>query len=143
MKYLAITIMLVSSINLFGQVQNFNAIPNDILKQLDKMGVDNSLSLNSSESAYFNIIFKESLKGFDFTGKKVGFIYSGAKSNKQEYFKLEKDRFNRNHTPNNGTLYIFNAVQKAESGGYDGAIVYWSKFVVPIEKVVAKLKKQR
>ncbi|HLP04356.1 MAG TPA: hypothetical protein VK152_02900 [Paludibacter sp.] len=143
MKHLAITIMLVSSINLFGQVRNFNDIPKDILKQLNKMGVDNSPSLNSSESAYFNVIFKDSLKCFDFTGKKVGFIYSGAKSNKQEYFKIEKDRFNRNYTPNNGTLYIFNAVQKAESGGYDGAIVYWSKFVVPIEKVVAKLKKQR
>jgi hypothetical protein len=73
------------------------------------MGVDNSPLLNSSESAYFNVIFKDNLKGFDFTEKKVGFIYNGAKSNKQEYFKLEKDRFNRNYTPNNGSLYIFNA----------------------------------
>ena len=107
------------------------------------MGVDTSPLLNSYESAYFNVIFKDSLKGFDFTGKKIGFIYSGAKSNKMEYFKLEKDRFNRNYTLNSGTLYIFNATQKEESGGYDAAIVYWSKFVVPIEKVVERLKKKR
>ncbi|GHT62543.1 hypothetical protein AGMMS50239_16150 [Bacteroidia bacterium] len=143
MKHILITIMLLSSVNLFGQIRNFKDIPKDILEQLDKMGVDNSPLLNSYESAYFNVIFKDSLKGFDFTGKKVGFIYSGAKSNKQEYFKLEKDRFNRNYTPNNGTLYIFNAEQKAESGGYDAAIVYWSKFLVPIEKVVKRLKEKR
>jgi hypothetical protein len=140
MKHLVITIMLISTVNLFGQVRNFNDIPKEILVQLDKMGVDNSLLLNSSESAYFNVIFKDSLTRFDFTGKKVGFIHSGAKSNKQEYFKLEKDRFNRNSTPNNGTLYIFNATQEAESGGYDAAIVYWSKSVVPIEEVVKTIR---
>ena len=38
------------------------------------------------------IINEENLNGFDFTGKKVGFIYSGARSNKKEYFDLEKDK---------------------------------------------------
>ena len=74
MKYLAITMMLFSSINLFGQVRNFNDIPKDILNQLDKMGVDGSSLLNSYESAYFNIVFKENLNGFDFTGKKEKLI---------------------------------------------------------------------
>jgi len=140
MKYLAITMMLFSSINLFGQVRNFNDIPKDILNQLDKMGVDGSSLLNSYESAYFNIVFKENLNGFDFTGKKVGFIYSGARSNKKEYFDLEKDRFKRNNTPNRGTLYIFDETQKKESGGYDAAIVYWSKRLIPIQDVVKRLK---
>lgn len=140
MKYLAITMMLFSSINLFGQVRNFNDIPKDILNQLDKMGVDGSSMLNSYESAYFNVVFKENLNGFDFTGKKVGFIHSGAKSNKKEYFDLEKDRFNRNNTPNRGTLYIFDATQKEESGGYDAAIVYWSKRLIPIQDIVKRLK---
>ncbi len=132
--------MLFSSINLFGQVLNFNAIPKDILNQLDKMGVDGSSMLNSYESAYFNVVFKENLNGFDFTGKKVGFIHSGAKSNKKEYFDLEKDRFNRNNTPNRGTLYIFDATQKEESVGYDAAIVYWSKRLIPIQDIVKRLK---
>lgn len=140
MKYLAIIMMLFSSMNLFGQVRNFNDIPKDILEQLDKMGVDGSSLLNSYEGAYFNVVFKESLNGFDFTGKKVGFIYSGARSNKKEYFDLEKDRFKRNNTPNRGTLYIFDETQKKESGGYDAAIVYWSKRLIPIQDVVKRLK---
>lgn len=31
-------------------------------------------------------------------------------------------------------------IQKAESGGYDAAIVYWSKFLLPIEDVIKKLQ---
>ncbi len=104
------------------------------------MGVDGLPMLNSHESAYFNVVFKENLNGFDFTGKKVGFIYSGARSNKKEYFGLEKDRFKRNDTLNRGTLYIFDETQKKESGGYDAAIVYWSKRLMPIQDVVKRLK---
>lgn len=43
----------------------------------------------------------------------------------------------------NGTLYIFNAFQKEESGGYDAAIVYWSKFVIPIEEIINRLKNKQ
>jgi hypothetical protein len=143
MKHLVITIMLLSTMGSFGQIRNFNDIPNDILEQLGKMGVDASSLLNNYEAAYLNVIFKDSLKGFDLTGKKVGFIYSGAKSDKQEYFNQVKDRYHSNSTPVGGSgLYIFDAAQKAESGGYDAAIVYWSKFVIPIDKVVKKLKTQ-
>jgi hypothetical protein len=53
----------------------------------------------------------------------------------------KKHSTNEKYLCDNGTLYIFNAAQKAESGGYDAAIVYWSKFVVPIEKIVNRLKK--
>ena len=140
MKYLSVLIMLFSSINLLGQARSFNNIPKNILNQLDKMGVDDSLLLNAYESTYFNHIFEKPRKEFDFTEKKIGFIYGGAKSNKKEYFDLEKDRFNRNNTPNGGTLYIFDEDQKEKSGGYDAAIVYWSKILVPSKEVVKRLK---
>lgn len=139
MKYLAIIMMLFSGINLLGQVQNFTDIPKDILEQLDKMGIDDSPMLSSHESAYFNEVFKENLNGFDFTGKKVGFIERGGIRNKKKYFDLEKDRFSRKETPNGGTLYIFDETQKKESGGYDAAIVYWSKILIPIQDVVNRL----
>jgi hypothetical protein len=139
MKHLAITIILLSSISSFGQT-NYNDIPNDILKELDKMGVDTSSYLNSHEGAYLNVIFKDSLKGFNFKEKKVGFIYSGSKSNKQEYFDQVKNRYHSNHTTISNNMYIFNAAQRVESGGYDAAIVYWSKFSIPIDKVIKKLK---
>jgi hypothetical protein len=147
MKNLLIMLIILSlSISLVGQVRNFNDIPKDLLEQLNKMGVDNLPLLNCCESAYFNVIFEKSRKGFDFTDKKIGFITgSSGKTvcSKKEYFDLERNRFNRNSTPNNGTLYIFNAEQTTASGGYDGAIVYWSKFVIPIEEVVKRLKDQR
>lgn len=143
MKHLLITIMLFSSMNVFGQVRDFNDIPKEILEQLDKMGVDDSLLLNCYESAYFNVIFEKSRKDFDFSNKQIGFI-TGSNGNtyssKTNYFKLEKDRFNRNYTPNGGTLYIFDTAQKQKSGGYDAAIVYWSKEVIPINNIVNKLR---
>ena len=143
MKYLAITMMLFSSINLFGQVRNFNDIPKDILKQLDKMGVDDSPLLNSHESAFLNVIFKDSLKGYDFTNKKVGFIKISGEKGKIHYFDIQKKHFvNENYPCDNGTLYIFNAVQKEESGGYDAAIVYWSKMLLPAKDVIKRLKEK-
>jgi hypothetical protein len=53
MKHLPITIYVLTNINLFRQVRNFNEIPKDILKQLDKMEVDKSPLLNSYESATY------------------------------------------------------------------------------------------
>jgi hypothetical protein len=140
MKYLAITMMLFFNINLFGQVRNFNDIPKDILKQLDKMGIDDSQLLNSHESAFLNVIFKDSLKGFDFTNKKIGFLSAGSKRNKKEFFKEERERYYNNSTTINGALYIFDATQKEESGGYDAAIVYWSKRLISIRDIVKRLK---
>ncbi len=53
--------MLLSNINIFGQVQDFNDIPKEILGQLNKMGIDDSSLLNCYEGAYLNVIFKDSL----------------------------------------------------------------------------------
>ncbi|GHV72557.1 hypothetical protein FACS1894201_02460 [Bacteroidia bacterium] len=143
MKYLIINIVLLHSINLFGQMQKFDSIPKEILNQLDKMGIDNSPLLNYCESAYFNVVFGKSRKVFDFTEKKIGFLTGSSgktKDSKKGYFNGEKERFYCNSTPTNGTLYIFNAAQKEESGGYDAVIVYWSKFLLPIEDVVRRVK---
>lgn len=144
--------MLVFSMSIFGQVNSFKNIPTEILGNLDKTGVDKSALLNSYESAYFNVIFKDSKKDFDFTGKKVGFIASayGKSKNKKNYFKKEKSQYkkykrtNLNYTPIVTTLYIFDETQKEESGGYDAAILYCRnlKFhiVLPEAKVIKKLK---
>jgi hypothetical protein len=104
---------------------------------------EDSLLLNETEGAYLNKIFETNRNDFDFTNKKVGFIRNGG-NGKIHYFDMhEKHSTNANSPCDNGTLYIFNAEQKAESGGYDAAIVYWSKFAVPVEKVIKRLKNQR
>lgn len=141
MKYLAIAIMLFFSISIFGQqYKSFKDIPTEILDKLDKMGVDDSTLLNNYESMYLNEVFKNSLKDFDFTGKKVGFITNGD-GKKSAYFNMHKKHISNENTPcDNGSLYIFDEAQKKESGGYDAAIVYWRKLVITKEGLVEKLK---
>ena len=120
------------------QVHEFSVIPIDLLDNLNKMGIDNSSILNDYEGKYLNYIFNIiDPQDFNLVGKKVGFLGS-----KKDYFKQTQERFSRNSTTVGGSsLYIFNAEQKAESGGYDAAIIYWSKFSLPIEDVVKRLKK--
>ena len=115
-------------------MRNFSEIPNDILDNLDKMGIDTSSILNEYEGKYFNFIFKIDPQEFNLVGKKVGFLGS-----KIDYFNSTRSPDRNSTTVGGSSLYIFNATQKEESGGYDAAIVYWSKVLVPIEKVVKRL----
>ena len=103
------------------------------------MGIDSSSILNEYEGKYLNFIFKIDPQDYNLVGKKVGFTRS-----KTDYFKETRERYYRNSTTVGGSsLYIFNTAQKEESGGYDAAIVYWSKFVPPIDKVINRLKNNR
>lgn len=133
--------MILYSMNSFGQVQIINDIPSDSLIQLDKTGDDLEV-LNCNESSFLNAVFKDSLNHFDFTNKKVGFIMGAKKrSNKKEYFNMQKKHLADKKNPvDNGSLYIFSETQKIESGGYDAVIVYWSKFIIPTQKVVKRIR---
>lgn len=118
---------------------------NDTMEQTNI--ANDYLLLNETEGAYLNRIFETTRKDFDFINKKIGFLTGSSgtkKSSKEYYFDMQEKHSNNKNSPcDNGTLYIFNADQKAESGGYDGAIVYWSKFLIPIEKVVKQLRENR
>jgi len=117
------------------QVRNFSEIPKDLLENLDKMGIDSSSILNEYEGRYLNFIFNIDPQDFNLVGKKVGFTRS-----KIDYFSWTR----ANSTTVGGSgLYIFNATQKEESGGYDAAITMWSKFVMPTNDLVKRLKGQR
>ena len=119
---------------------DFDEIPTELLKNLDKMGIDASSTLNDYEVKYLNYIFKIDTNEFNFVGKKVGFLGS-----KRDFFKDEREWLNRGNE--NGvagcSLYILNNNQKIESGGYDAAIVYWSKIAIPVEKVIERLKQKQ
>ncbi|VTR28092.1 Uncharacterised protein [Sphingobacterium thalpophilum] len=128
---------------MYGQNRDFNDNQKNILRQLDTMGIDCSQLLTSHESTYFNLVFKKSRQDLDFTNKKVAFMTGSngrTLSNKIDYFRSEKDRITRNQTPNNSTLCIFDKEQKKRSGGYDAAIVYWSKVLVPIDELISRLR---
>ncbi|MDR2652596.1 MAG: hypothetical protein LBC68_09850 [Prevotellaceae bacterium] len=136
-SFIIILNMKVFGQTIFRQVGNFAEIPTELLSHIDKMGVDSSLILNEYEGKYLNFIFKVNPQDFNLTGKKVSY------KSKIGFFKDEKEWFYRREQSGVGgtALYIFNVDQKEESGGYDVAIVYWSKFVIPIEKVIKRLKK--
>jgi hypothetical protein len=92
-------------------------------------------------------VFEKTRKEFNFTSKKIAFLTgSSGKTigDKKEYFESERVSLQRGNThPNPAQLLVFTAEQKAESGGYDAAIVYWSKFLLPVEQVIKILKRQR
>jgi len=117
---------------------------NDTMDQTDKVETNDNLLLNETEGAYLNKIFETTRKNFDFTNKTIGFLTgsSGAKkSSKEHYFDMQNKHFTNEKYPcDNGTLYILNATQKEESGGYDAVIVYWCKALLSVEQVVKRLK---
>ena len=145
MKKLFIIVCLEILVLSCSSIHKYNS--NDTMEQTDKVETDDNLLLNEIESTYLNRIFEATRKDFDFTNKKVAFLTGSlgkTMSSKEHYFDMhEKHSTNANYPCDNGTLYTFNAVQKSESDGYDDVIVYWNKFVTPIETVVERLKKKR
>lgn len=118
-------------------VRNFSEIPKDLLENIDKMGVDNSSILNEYEGRYFNFIFNIDSQDFNLVEKKVGFLGS-----KIDYFNDTRSSDRNFKTVGGSSLYIFDANQKEESGGYDAAITYWNKSLLPTEEVVKRLSKK-
>jgi hypothetical protein len=146
MRFFLLSILLFGcSTDMRSQIKQFDDFPKEVLEQMDKMGIDDCLFLTELESSYFNILFHNDRKDFDFTAKKVAFITgSSGKTfgSKKEYFKGERTSLQRNSSPTPVQLLVFDATQKSESGGYDAAIVYWSKRLVPINEVVKILREQ-
>lgn len=145
MKNLLVFLMLSCVTYSFGQIPSFTDIPKTLLENLGEMGNNDSLWLNYHESLYLNFIFENSRKDFDFSKKKIGFISGSSgcvKRKKRDYFKQEKDRYIHNYKPTGGMLYVFDEEQKEKAGGYDAAIVYWCKFVLPVDKVIRKLREK-
>ncbi|GHU64360.1 hypothetical protein FACS1894123_08880 [Bacteroidia bacterium] len=146
-------VLLIISTNMSAQVYHmrnkYENIPTEILNNIDKMGMDECLFLTELEGKYFNALSNIDEEEFNFCGKKVAFFKGNVgsiKINKKIYFINERARLkvtDYSCIDYFGVLYIFNAEQKAESGGYDAAIVYVSKKLNSIEEVIKRLKNQR
>ena len=121
-------------------IRSYEDIPEELLINLDKMGVDNSSELNEYESRYLNLFFNVDPQ-IDLVGKRVAFLHYN--SNKMDYFNQTKERYN------NGSgvivccaLYVFDPTI-ADDCGYDAAVVSWSKVLIPIDKVIKRLKNRK
>jgi hypothetical protein len=130
-------------------INKFENIPQNLLNDMDKMGIDECLLLTDLEGKYFNALSLIEEKGFNLCTKKVCFLtgnIGSIKSNKKEYFIEERERLkvaDYSRLSFFGFLYIFNTAQKAESGGYDATIVYGSKKKLSIKEVIERLKKKQ
>ncbi len=111
---------------------------------MDKTGLDNSPFLNRYESAFLNELLPDSLKCFDFTNKKVGFIKACVGCSKKGYFEMHRKHFaDDKYALDSGTLYILDDRQKKESGGFDAVILIWYKFILPEKEIFRLLKKYK
>ena len=131
------------SAQVYYMQNKFESIPCEILNNINEMGINDNLLLTELEGKYFNALYKIDEKELNISGKKVAFFTGSlgkTKSSKRMYFMVERDRLRFNHSPNAGTLYIFDTAQKNESGGYDAVIVYWSKKLIPIKDVIKRLR---
>lgn len=130
---------------------NPHRISKNTLDHMDKTGLDNSPFLNRYESALLSEMLPESLKWFNFSGKKVGFVdvshnmgFIVINYGKKGYFeKLKRLYSDERIYFDNGMLYILNDRQKKESGGFDVAIVCGNNFVLSEENIVKQLKKYK
>ena len=142
MKYIIIIAISLIEIDTFAQqIRNFNDIPQDILVNLDKMGRNTEIALNNYEAEFLNKIFENSRENFDFTNKKVVFIYAhiGVKS-KKHFFSEQRKRFLMKSTISSCSLFILDKKQ-SETNKYDAIITCWFKFYPNLEKLIKKVRK--
>lgn len=102
--------------------------------------------LNKEEAAELNAIFEAYRNDFDFTNKRVIFFTGSSgklRSNKEHYFRMQKKYDNTSYyNRDNGYLYIFNEDQREAIGGYDAAIVFWTKNQLSTEEVMERIKQE-
>lgn len=138
---------MIFNISLMGQDKSEEGGQKDILDCLVNMGEDTTTTLNICESKYLNLNYYKIKDVFDFYGKKVAFFKGNAgtiKSTKKEYFDRVKHFGCLNgYLPLSiDQLVIFNEDEVIKTG-YDAAIVYQSKRLVPIKEIVKKLSKNK
>jgi len=142
--------LIIASENLMAQVYRmitkYENIPHCILSKIGEMGMDESPVLTELEGKYFNAIVQNAGGKIDLCGKKTAFFtgnIGGIQSNKKKYFMAERERLKTGNDSSSyyfGTLYVLNASQKEESGGYDAVIVGLSKKISTIQEVVKKMR---
>jgi hypothetical protein len=142
MKKLLLALLIALSLIGFGKTRMFEEIPENLIKNFDKMGVNDDAYLNSFESDYFNFILQDKRGEFDFTGKKIGFVTGNGHSivSKQSYFNIEKSRKEIGYSTNQAFLHLFNKSEKYTSGGYEGVVVYWVKAFLKSKSLPRRLK---
>ena len=107
----------------------------------DRMSGGMKEFISTEEVDILNNQFEKERGDFDFDNKVIGFIEIGGRFGKSYYFDMiKKHDYSPNSAYDKGMLYVFTDEQKQRSGGYDAAVVYWSKFQLPVAKVITILR---
>lgn len=134
MKIIGTIILLLISINIFGQ-------------NLAECGLDNNPKLTPAESEYLNAYLTEKRNGFDFKNKKVLFATRNSGNRigtKKEYFDYIRKWNEKNSKVATGIDILTNE-QKSESDGYDVIVTYWVKVLTEKrkKKILSEIKASR
>lgn len=124
---------------IYHMTNKYSDIPQAVLNNLDKIGIDDSPLLSPQEAEYIRSLVREEI---DMSGKKIAFLTGNTGSirgNKKDFFdNLKGGDYSRLRYL--GTLYVFALSQKKELGGYDAAVVYGSKKLNTMQEVKRKIK---
>lgn len=96
----------------------------DSFIHVHKKSEDDYYILNKKEGEKLNSIFWNKTNGFDFIGKKVGFVESHGKPGEKGYYLYKAQKTTSPDFLQNALLYLFDEQHKIDSGGYDAAILY-------------------
>lgn len=117
-------------------------IPEHWCEKLHTFGQDGLPILNEEEGLFLADYFKQEGQSLDLKDKKIAFIRTVRKTDKVRFFRdVRSWYFEHNHSVSS-RLYLFDENQKEQSGGYDGAIVFWSKRLLKPKKVISILQKE-
>ena len=86
-----------------------------LISKLDSMGIDKGQTLNRSEVDYFNAKYEGKCGMFDFNGKKIVFFRGssgGVRTDKENYFVVERRRYQQDLYSNFCDLILFDEKQK-------------------------------
>ncbi len=127
------------------KVCQFSELPEELFDNLDKMGVDVSLTLNEHEGRCLNYMYQYDKDTFDFGGKRVAFLKGNIgtlRSNKKEYFdRLKQYVQSKGILPTCPDQLIILDENEVKLLGYDAVIVSSSKKSLTSKDVIKRLRK--
>jgi len=115
-------------------------IPEHWCERLDTLGQDGLSILSEEEGFFLADYFKQGGQTLDLKEKKIAFIRTASKTDKARFFQDVRFWYFEFNSSVSSTLYVFDENQKEQTGGYDGAIVFWSKMMLKPKKIVSILK---
>jgi len=138
---------LIACSRIMGQIEQSGFLPDYIVNCIQETGKDTVPELNECESDFFNFVFQNNRKGFDFYGKKIA-IFKGStgsiKTTKEWYFNSIKKsievRGGNNWYFYDHQMIVFD-VEESKRTGYDAVVICQTKKLITKKELLKRLSK--